>query len=247
MTRVPGKDERELERLRREAAERERRADALIAQLRSEAGLREHDLAELRERLGAVEHELEDLRAIRDALTPPELPERPGVDLAATYVPAAKHVGGDFNLVAEGPQDATILVVGDVVGHGLPAACVTYLPGEERLRWAYAGHPPALRLDGPKELTVTQQGAPLGILADPACVEGSCRSPSSAGMLPYTDALTEARRGRKFFGLDGVTTALRDLRNPSPAEAVNTLRARVAEFALDALSDDLCLLAARFN
>jgi serine phosphatase RsbU (regulator of sigma subunit) len=292
MTRVPGKDEPELERLRTEAADREHRADALIARLRAEAGVREHDLTELRERLGAAEHELEDLRAIRDALTPPELPERPGVDLAATYLPAAERVGGDFYLVAEGPQDATVLVVGDVVGHGLPAArraaftrttfaatapfsddpcrllnwanvalierastsfdyvtaaCVTYLPREQRLRWAYAGHPPALWLDEPRELTPTQQGAPLGLDADPGCVEGSCRSPSSAGMLLYTDGLTEARRGRKFFGLDGVTTALGSLKHPSPAEAVDTLRARVAEFSLDALADDLCLLAARFD
>ena len=66
-------------------------------------------------------------------------------------------------------------------------------------------------------------------------------------MLLYTDGLTEARQGKKFFGLDGVTTALRGLRHPSPAEAVKILRARVAEFAFDALADDLCLLAARFD
>jgi serine phosphatase RsbU (regulator of sigma subunit) len=76
----------------------------------------------LRERLQAAEHELEDLRAIRDALTPPELPERPGLDLAAALLPAAtEEVSGDFYLVAEGPQDSTVLVVGDVVGHGLEA------------------------------------------------------------------------------------------------------------------------------
>ena len=69
------------------------------------------------------EHELEDLRAIRDALTPPELPRRPGLELAAAFLPAlAERVSGDFYLVAEGPQDSTVLVVGDVVGHGLQAA-----------------------------------------------------------------------------------------------------------------------------
>ncbi len=66
-------------------------------------------------------------------------------------------------------------------------------------------------------------------------------------MLLYTDGLTEARRGTEFFGLDGVTTALGDLEHPSASEAVDALRARVAEFAIDALTDDLCLLAARFN
>ena len=276
----------------RETHEREQRQDALIARLRLEAGLRDHDLAELRRQLGAAEHELEDLRAIRDALTPPELPERPGVDLAAAFLPAAERVSGDFYLVAEGPQDSTVLVVGDVVGHGLiaarraaftrttfaatapfsddpcrllnwantalierasessnyvTAACVTYHPRERRLRWAYAGHPPALWLDDPRELTATRQGTPLGLGPDPGCVEGSCRSATSAGMLLYTDGLTEARRGMSFFGLDGVTTALRRLQRPSATEAVDALRARVAEFATTTPTDDLCLLAARFN
>jgi hypothetical protein len=84
--------------------------------------VREHDLVALRERLGDAEHELEDLRAIRDALSPPELPTRPGLDLAAAFLPAAERVSGDFYLVADGPQDAPVLVVGDVVGHGLAAA-----------------------------------------------------------------------------------------------------------------------------
>ena len=132
MTRASSDHEREflrlhtealdLDREMREMHERERRHEVLIARLRSEAGVREHDLAELRDRLRAAEHELEDLRAIRDALTPPELPERPGVDLAAAFLPAAERVSGDFYLVAEGPQDSTVLVVGDVVGHGLAAA-----------------------------------------------------------------------------------------------------------------------------
>jgi serine phosphatase RsbU (regulator of sigma subunit) len=150
--------------------------------------VRDEDLAMLRERLEAAQHELEDLRAVRDALTPPKLPRRPGLELAAAFLPAfAEHVSGDFYLVAEGPQESTVLVIGDVVGHGLraarrasfirttfaatapfsddpgrllrwantalieragtgsefvTAACVTFLPSAQLLRWAYAGHPP---------------------------------------------------------------------------------------------------------
>ena len=97
--------------------------EALIARLRREAAIRDDELAALHERLDAAEHELEDLRAIRDALTPPELPNRPGLELAAAFLPAsAEQVSGDFYLVAEGPQESTVLVVGDVVGHGLQAA-----------------------------------------------------------------------------------------------------------------------------
>jgi serine phosphatase RsbU (regulator of sigma subunit) len=271
----------------------EHRQETLIARLREEAAVRDGDLAGLLERLEAAEHELEDLRAIRDALTPPELPRRPGLALAAAFLPAAaEQVSGDFYLVAEGPQDSTVLIVGDVVGHGLQAArraafvrttfaatapfsddpgrllswantalieraglsiefataaCVTYLPSEQLLRWAYAGHPPALWLDDGRELIAPMQGTPLGIRADPGCEEGSRRVTAGAGVLLYTDGLTEARHDGKLFGLDGVSSALTGLQTPSPADAVAILRARVADFAYGALTDDVCLLAARIN
>ena len=295
MSKEPDGDERELRRLRAEAADREHEqeaADRLIAQLRSEVDVRDFELAEMRERLRAAELELADLRAVRDALTPPELPARPGVDLAAALLPAAERVSGDFYLAAEGPRDATVLVIGDVVGHGLAAArraafvrttfaatavfsddpcrlldwanvalierpgpafdyvtaaCVIYLPRERRVRWAYAGHPPALSLDELRELAAPKQGAPLGLWPDPGYVEGSRRVPASAGMLLYTDGLTEARRGETFFGIDGVMAALSRLRNPSPIEAVDAVRTGVSEFATTPLTDDLCLLAARFD
>jgi serine phosphatase RsbU (regulator of sigma subunit) len=303
MSQAPGKDDPELRRLRSEVAaqqrdihdmdDREHRQETLIARLREEAALREGDLSVLGERLEAAEHELEDLRAIRDALTPPELPHRPGLELAAVFLPAAaEQVSGDFYLVAEGPQDSTVLVVGDVVGHGLEAgrraafvrttfaatapfsddpcrllswantalieragisndfvtaACVTYLPNEQLLRWAYAGHPPALWLDDGRELIATRQGHPLGVRADPECSEGSRRSTPGAGVLLYTDGLTEARHDGKLFGLDGVSAALAGLHSPSPTEAVAILRARLADFAYGTLTDDLCLLAARIN
>jgi sigma-B regulation protein RsbU (phosphoserine phosphatase) len=271
----------------------EHRQEELIARLREEAAVRETDLTALRERLAAAEHELEDLRAIRDALTPPELPRRPGLELAAAFLPAiAEQVSGDSYLVAEGPQDSTVLVVGDVVGHGLraarraafirtafaatapfsddpcrllswantalieragvsvefvTAACVTYLPSEQILRWAYAGHPPALWLDDGHELIAPRQGTPLGLGPDPGFVEGSQRSTAGAGVLLYTDGLTEARHDGQMFGLDGVSAVLAGLRRPSPTEAVAVLRTRVADFAYGTMTDDLCLLAARIT
>jgi len=303
MSDAPGKDERELQRLHSEIAAQQRdihdmddqedRQQSLIARLREEAAIRDGDLAGLRARLEAAEHELEDLRAIRDALTPPELPQRPGMELGAAFLPAvAEQLSGDFYLVAAGPQGSTVLVVGDVVGHGLQAgrraafvrttfaatapfsddpcqllswantalieragtssefvtaACVTYLPDEQLLRWAYAGHPPALWLDDGRELVAPRQGAPLGVCADPGCVEGSQRSTAGAGVLLYTDGLTEARHEGEFFGLDGVSAALGKLHTPSPTDAVAVLRARVADFAYGTLTDDLCLLAARIT
>jgi sigma-B regulation protein RsbU (phosphoserine phosphatase) len=296
-------DERELRRLRSEVVakqrdinelgRREHRQGTLIARLRDEAAVREGDLVALREGLETAERELEDLRVIRDALTPPELPHRPGLELAAAFLPAGEErVSGDFYLVAEGPQDSTVLAIGDVVGHGLEAArraafvrttfaatapfsddpcqllswantalieragissefvtaaCVTYLPKEESLRWAYAGHPAALWLDGGEELSASRRGPPLGLRADFGSGEGSKGVAAGGGVLLYTDGLTEARHDREQFGLDGVSAALGDLHRPSPTEAIAILRARVADFAYGTLTDDLCLLAARIT
>lgn len=264
--------------------------DTLIARLRREADVRDETVAALRERLHVAEDELEDLRAIRDALIPPELPERPGLELAAAFLPAAEQVSGDFYLVTEGPQDSTVLVIGDVVGHGVQAgrraafvrttfaatapfsddpcqllswantalveragpssefvtaACLTFLPRERLLRWAYAGHPPALWMHDGRELVAPKQGEPLGLGENRDCVEGSLRTEGPASLLLYTDGLTEARRDGELFGLEGVSAVLGELEEPSPSEAVAILRTRVAEFAYGNLTDDLCLLAAR--
>lgn len=280
-------------RASQERHEREHRQETLIARLRREAALHARDVAALRGRLEAVERELDDLRAIRDALTPPELPQRPGLDLAAAFLPAAAElVSGDFYLVAEGPRDSTVLVVGDVVGHGVQAgrraafvrtafaatapfsddpvsllswantalteragtgsdfvtaACVTYLPGERLLRWAYAGHPPALWLDDGRALIAPRQGTPLGIRADPGCVAGWQRATPGAGVLLYTDGLTEARHDGALLGLAAVSVELEGLHRASPKEAVGVLSARAAAFAYGTLTDDVCLLAARFR
>jgi serine phosphatase RsbU (regulator of sigma subunit) len=303
MTHEPDEKDAELQRLHsqvdaregdiRDMGEHEQRQDTLIERLRREAKVRDDELAALRGRLEVAEHELEDLRAIRDALTPSELPQRPGLELAAAFVPAAEQVSGDFYLVAEGPQDATVLVIGDVVGHGLhaarraafirtafaatapfsddpwrllswantalveragtsadfvTAACMTFLPDGRLLRWAYAGHPPAVRMSDGGELVAPSQGVPLGVQADPQYIEGTLRPDGPTGILLYTDGLTEARHNGTFFGLRGVTAVLGELENPSASEAVAALRARVGQFADDGtLTDDLCMLAARID
>lgn len=75
-----------------------------------------------RERLQMLEGSAEELDAIRAALTPSALPELPGVDAGAAFVPSEYGVSGDFYLLTNGPDQSTIAVVGDVVGHGPKAA-----------------------------------------------------------------------------------------------------------------------------
>ena len=73
-------------------------------------------------RLRVLEHSAEELEAIRAALAPADLPDLPGVDAAAAFVPSELGVSGDFYLLTNGPDGSTIAVVGDVVGHGPAAA-----------------------------------------------------------------------------------------------------------------------------
>lgn len=76
----------------------------------------------LHERLTVLEHSAEELEAIRAALTPATLPELPGVDAAAAFLPSEHGVSGDFYLLTNGPDGSTVAIVGDVVGHGPDAA-----------------------------------------------------------------------------------------------------------------------------
>ncbi|HEV7564077.1 MAG TPA: PP2C family protein-serine/threonine phosphatase [Solirubrobacterales bacterium] len=75
-----------------------------------------------RERQLVLERSAEELEAIRAALTPSALPELPGVDAGAAFVPSEHGVSGDFYLLTNGPDQSTVAVVGDVVGHGPKAA-----------------------------------------------------------------------------------------------------------------------------
>jgi sigma-B regulation protein RsbU (phosphoserine phosphatase) len=299
--------QREIARLREEAAEasseladlgaeadehrrRERAMQALVARLRTEAKVREDLITRQLAQLAADELELNDLRAIRDALNPPELASRSGVALAASFLPAMEGLSGDFYLVAEGPNDATSLVVGDVVGKGLGAArrasfvrtafsttapfsddpaqllswantallegageaevdfvtagCVTFSPEDRLLRWAYAGHPPALWLDSGEELS-GGRAFPLGLSRDWECTASSCQLSPGRGVLLYSDGVTEARRDGEQFGETRLVYSIQRRRGRSPSEVVAAITADVQGYAASGLADDLCVVAAR--
>jgi serine phosphatase RsbU (regulator of sigma subunit) len=121
---VPDDDDDELRQLRLGAA----RDAELIADLRGQLACTDHARVAAdtdrtaKATLAESELELDDLRAVRDALTPAELPVRPGLKLTASFQPATQRVSGDFYLAAPGSGDTTVIVVGDVVGKGVEAA-----------------------------------------------------------------------------------------------------------------------------
>ncbi|QIG42301.1 SpoIIE family protein phosphatase [Nocardioides anomalus] len=90
----------------------------------------ERELVEAKRRAEESEREAQALaRALQQTLIPPTPPQVPGLDLAATYLPAGQgsEVGGDFYDVFKVRDDDWVITLGDVCGKGYEAAVVTSL------------------------------------------------------------------------------------------------------------------------
>jgi serine phosphatase RsbU (regulator of sigma subunit) len=87
---------------------------------------RRHATAEQRELKQAVlyDEERRVCRVLQSALRPGRLPTIKGVTLRAKYVPATqdRQIGGDWYEAIPLPRGRTLLIIGDVAGHGLEAA-----------------------------------------------------------------------------------------------------------------------------
>jgi hypothetical protein len=97
---------------------------------------------------GAVQtHQLVLERAAADllerSLLPPRLPSHQGLHLAARYVTRDdRAVGGDWYDAFTIPSGAIWVVIGDVAGHGLPAAVVMGRVRSALRAYALENHPP---------------------------------------------------------------------------------------------------------
>jgi phosphoserine phosphatase RsbU/P len=113
------------------------------------------------------------------------------------------------------------------------AACVTYDPGSRVLRFASAGHPPALRLEA------------LGLAREVDCRERAERLGAGDGVLLYTDGLVEARGSESRYGANRLAARCVTGNAWHPQEILQLLKRELREFAGDRISDDVCLLALR--
>ncbi|HET9720006.1 MAG TPA: SpoIIE family protein phosphatase [Solirubrobacteraceae bacterium] len=95
----------------------------------------------------ALEHEHRSAMILQRSLLPKKLVEVLGVEAAARYLPATDEVGGDWYDLFELPGGQLGIAIGDVVGHGLPAAA---LMGQLRTAlhaYALAGNSPGRTLE----------------------------------------------------------------------------------------------------
>jgi serine phosphatase RsbU (regulator of sigma subunit) len=119
-------------------------------------------------------------------------------------------------------------------------------PDEGKLTWASAGHPPPLLLDSGELLNGRAAAPPLGIDATITCQSGEVELAPAAGVLLFTDGVTEAHRPREpMFGEGRLAEAVQQLAGVAPDEVVRGLESAVLDHAGASLADDLCIVAAR--
>ena len=125
---------------------------------------------------------------LQRSLLPERLPQLPGLEVAASYQPAAAEaeVGGDWYDVLPVPGGAVGLVMGDVAGKGLAAASMVGRLRSALRAYVLEGHPPARVVGQLNRLISTeaedsQMATLLFVVVDPA--EGRLRW-VNAGHLP---------------------------------------------------------------
>ena len=140
----------------------------------------------------AIEHaQLYEHRRLAEvlqrSLLPHSLPTVPGLELAARYMPAASaaSLGGDWYDVFRLPGGSVGVVIGDVVGHGLPAAALMAQLRTALRAYAFDGHPPGAVVTRLNRLTGHLSAATMTTLCyvvlEPA---GHTATVVSAGHLP---------------------------------------------------------------
>lgn len=132
-------------------------------------------------------------------------------------------------------------------GRGVEMTTVLFAlidPASGELRFSSAGHPPPLLRKASGEVVelTPQFGPPLGVYGDASYQVTEARLEAGAGVLLYTDGVTEARNGADFFGEDRLTAAL-----VSEGGVLEGLSERilfsVLAFSNQRLRDHLALLA----
>jgi anti-sigma regulatory factor (Ser/Thr protein kinase) len=117
---------------------------------------------------------------LQRSLLPEHLPQLPGLDVAARYIPAADEaeVGGDWYDVLSVPGGGVGLVMGDVAGKGLAAASMVGRLRSALRAYALEGHAPARVLEQLNRLIWTeaeesQMATLIYVVVDPG--EGEVR------------------------------------------------------------------------
>jgi GAF domain-containing protein len=113
------------------------------------------------------------------------------------------------------------------------------------LRWAAAGHLPALQISAAGARTLDAHGLPLGIDPAPGYRDSELEMSHGDLVFAYTDGLIEARRGARTYGIDRlIGLVARHAAALDPEDLVRTVHEEISGWA-GGLADDAVALALR--
>jgi sigma-B regulation protein RsbU (phosphoserine phosphatase) len=131
---------------------------------------------------------------------------------------------------------------GNTQGQYVTAAYVYLDAQSNALRYSAAGHPAMLLLRGGGVTEVAENGMLLAAVDDATYESKSLPLQPGDRLLLYTDGIVEARNDAgQLFGDQSLSTALKNTRHLTPAEAVDHLLATVQRWA-KSQDDDLTVL-----
>jgi hypothetical protein len=187
---------------------------------------------------------------LQRALLPKQLPEIPGVEIAALYLPgsAGLEVGGDWYSAIQVDEHRFTFVVGDVSGHGVRAATVMASLRYTSRAFASLGYPPAevLGMAGKEidlmtddhfatvlvgmadiergEVTLASAGHPAPLLLHRGTAEFldvPSGAPLGIGSVPYAQVTIPVLPGSTLLGF---TDGLVERRGSNIADGLESLR-----------------------
>jgi phosphoserine phosphatase RsbU/P len=115
------------------------------------------------------------------------------------------------------------------------------------LRYASAGHPPALHWQGDEVLPLRATGPLLTLISRASYSSREVELHPGNVLLLFTDGLAEVRAGDNMFGEDRIAGIIRRDPGLDVQTLCKTLRDAAREFADEPFRDDVAILAVRYT
>jgi phosphoserine phosphatase RsbU/P len=134
-----------------------------------------------------LESEVAAAREVQQVILPEEIEKVPGFQVESAYHPA-QQVGGDFFQILPAPDDALLVVIGDVAGKGLPAAMlVSVLVGAIRGVAEFTTEPAELLANLNDRLIGRGAGGFSTALVARIAADGAVEVANAGHLAPYLD------------------------------------------------------------
>jgi sigma-B regulation protein RsbU (phosphoserine phosphatase) len=172
---------------------------------------------------------------------------------AAVVTSLARYTVRAVATEAESPADVLRKLNSSLLSHGEERFCTAVYAGIEcgpgggpLLTVSLGGHPaPLLATPSGEVRPIGRPGDLLGLLDDVVLADEAVELRSGDAVLFFTDGVSEARRGREFFGEDRLAALLSDVRAHAADAITGRIVDRVLGFQDGVPRDDIALVTLR--